>query len=165
MSIWVFVIECIIMITVFGIFVFRLLLISPLTFISDYPPEIQEEYYRSQHKETAKKSLSKIMAVKKMVALLVLVFLFAWLAYKIGAATFVQGLFAVYGYMIVLAVFDTCFLDWILFANIRRIRLPGTEHMEKEYHQKWFHVKVILPMLPVFVAVGAVSAFLMTWIW
>ena len=165
MSVWVFVIECIIMITVFGIFVVGLLLISPLTFISDYPPEIQEEYYRSQHKETAKKSLSKIMAVKKMVALLVLVFLFAWLAHKIGAATFVQGLFAVYGYMIVLAVFDTCFLDWILFANIRRIRLPGTEHMEKEYHQKWFHVKVMLPMLPVFAAGGVISAFLMTWIW
>lgn len=58
------------------------------------------------------------MVVKKIVALLVLVFLFAWLAHKTGAATFVQGLFAVYGHMIVLAVFDTCFLDGILFANI-----------------------------------------------
>ena len=85
MNISVFIVECIIMAMVFGIFVFGLLLISPLTFISDYPPD-----------------------------------------------------------MIVLAAFDTCFLDWILFANIRRIRLPGTEHMEKEYHQKWFHVKVML---------------------
>lgn len=54
---------------VFGIFVFGLLLVSLLTFISDYPPEIQEEYYRSQHKETAKKPLSRIMAVKKIGAL------------------------------------------------------------------------------------------------
>ena len=153
------------MVAVFGIFVFGLLLVSPLTFISDYPPEIQKEYYRSQHKETAKKQLSKIMVVKKITALLALVFLFAWMANKTGAATFVQGLLAVYGYMLVLAAFDTCFLDWILFANIRRIRLPGTEHMEKEYHQKWFHVKVMLPMLPVFAAGGVISAFLMTWIW
>ena len=165
MSILAFIVECIIMTTVFGIFVFGLLFVSPLTFISDYPPEIQEEYYRSQHKETAKKRLSKIMAAKKITASLILVFLFAWMAHKTGAATFVQGLLAVYGYMIVLAVFDTCFLDWILFANIRRIRLPGTEHMEKEYHQKWFHIKVMLPMLPVFAAGGVVSAFLMTWIW
>lgn len=106
---------------VFGIFVFGLLLINPLTFISDYPPEIQEEYYRSQQKETVKKALSKIMAVKKIAALAVLVFLFAWMAHKAGAKTFIQGLLAVYGYMIVLAAFDTCFLDWILFANIRRI--------------------------------------------
>lgn len=165
MDILVFVIECIIMATAFGVLVFGLLLVSPLSFISDYPPEIQEEYYRSQHKEATKKPLSKIMAVKKISALLVLVLLFAWMAHKTGAATFVQGLLAVYGYMLVLAVFDTCFLDWILFANIRRIRLPGTEHMEKEYHQKWFHVKVMLPMLPVFAAGGVISAFLMTWIW
>lgn len=165
MSILVFIIECITMAIVFGVFVFGMLLVSPLTFISDYPPEIQEEYYRSQQKETAKKTLSKIMAVKKIAALLVLVFLFAWMAHKTGAATFVQGLLAVYGYMLILAVFDTCFLDWILFANIRRIRLPGTEHMEKEYHQKWFHVKVMLPMLPVFAVGGVISAFLMTWIW
>ena len=51
----------------------------------------------------------------------------------------------------------------IFFANIRRIRLPGTEHMEKEYHQKWFHVKVMLPLLPVFAVGGVVSAFLMAW--
>ncbi len=46
------------------------------------------------------------------------------MAHKTGAETFVQGLLAAYGYMVVLAVFDTCFLDWILFANIKRIRLP-----------------------------------------
>lgn len=165
MNISVFIIECIIMAMVFGVFVFGLLLINPLTFIGDYPPEIQEEYYRSQHKETMKKALSKIMVVKKIAAVLVLLFLFAWMAHKAGAETFIQGLLVVYGYMIVLATFDTCFLDWILFANIKKIRLPGTEHMEKEYRQKWFHVKVMLPLLPMFAVGGAASAFLMTQLW
>ncbi len=165
MSISVYIIECVIMVAVFGFVVFGMLYISPLTFISDYPPEIQDEYYRSQHKEKVKKTLSKIMVIKKVAALIVMMFLFAWMAHKAGAETFIQGLLAVYGYMIVLAVFDTCFLDWILFANIRRIRLPGTEHMEKEYHQKWFHVKVILPLLPMFIVGGVVIAFLMTCLW
>lgn len=165
MNISVFIIECIIMAVLFGILVFGMLFTSPLTFISDYSPEIQEEYYRSQNREAAKKTLSKIMAVKKIAALLVLLFLFAWMAHKAGAETFVQGLLAAYGYMVVLAVFDTCFLDWILFANIKRIRLPDTEHMEKEYHQKWFHVKVMLPLLPVFAVDGVAIALLMTWIW
>ncbi len=165
MNISFFIIECIIMAPVFGVIAFGALFITPLTFISDYPPEIQEEYYRSQHKEAAKKALSKIMAVKKIAAVLVFLFLFAWMAHKAGAETFIQGLLAVYGYMIVLAVFDTCFLDWILFANIRKIRLPGTEHMEKEYRQKWFHVKVMLPLLPLFAAGGAASAFLMMRLW
>lgn len=36
----------------------------------------------------------------------------------------------------------------ILFANIKRIRLPGTENMDKEYHQKKYHVlRSLLGML------------------
>lgn len=46
MNISVFIIECIIMAVLFGILVFGMLFTSSLTFISDYPPEIQEEYYR-----------------------------------------------------------------------------------------------------------------------
>ena len=60
---------------------------------------------------------------------------------------------------------DTFFLDWILFANIKRLRLPGTEHMEREYHQKWFHIKACIPMTPVFMIGGILSSLLMTWIW
>ena len=36
--------------------------------------------------------------------------------------------------------YDCFFLDWVLFANVKRIRLPGTEHMDKAYHQKKYHV-------------------------
>ena len=32
------------------------LLINPVTFISDYPPEIQEIYYKSQNKEAEKEN-------------------------------------------------------------------------------------------------------------
>ena len=37
--------------------------------------------------------------------------------------------------------------------------------MEKEYHQKWFHVKVLLPMIPVFAVGGIIISFLMVWSW
>ena len=82
-----------------------------------------------------------------------------------GARTFWEGLIVIYGYIIILAMFDTFFLDWILFANVKRIRLPGTDDMEKEYHQKWFHVKVLLPMIPVFAVGGIIISFLMVWLW
>ena len=38
----------------------------------------------------------------------------------------------------------TFFIDWVLFAKMKMFRLPGTEHMDKEYAQKWFHVKGML---------------------
>lgn len=161
----VILIEIIIMLLVFGFLVFGLLCISPLTFISDYPPEIQEVYYRTQHKEVTKKKLTIAMKIKKIVALIAFMFLFARMLHLAGAETFAEGLLLSYAYILCLFAWDTFFLDWVLFANMKRIRLPGTEHMEKEYHQKWFHVKVCTPMIPVFAAIGAFSALLMSWIW
>ena len=33
--------------------------------------------------------------------------------------------------------------------------------MEREYHQKWFRMKVCIPMMPVFMIVGILSSLLM----
>ncbi len=161
----VILIEIVIMLLVFGFCVFGLLYISPLTFISDYPPEIQAEYYRSQHKEATKKKLTKLMKLKKLLAVIVFLFLFAWMLHLAGAKTFWQGVGLTWVYMLCVFAWDTFFLDWVLFANIKRVRLPGTEHMEKEYHQKWFHVKVCLPVVPFAIVAGFLSSALMLWIW
>lgn len=164
MNVTVIVVELLIMFLVFAFLVIGLLLINPVTFISDYPLEIQEVYYKSQNKEAEKEKLTTMMIIKKVAALIVFMFLFAWMLHLAGAKTFIQGLLLTYTYAIALFAWDTFFLDWVLFANIKRIRLPGTEHMDKEYHQKWFHVKVCIPMIPVFAVVGVLSALIMIWI-
>lgn len=165
MNISIILIEIIVMLLCFGLLVFGMLLISPLSFISDYPPEIQKAYYLSQHKEASKAKLTKLMIAKKICAVIVFLFLFAWLLHIAGATTFWQGVFLCTIYILSIFVFDTFFLDWVLFANIKRIRLPGTEHMEKEYHQKWFHVKVCLPVIPFAIIVCFLSSGLMLLIW
>lgn len=165
MNVTVIIAELLIMFLVFGFLVIGMLLISPLSFVSDYPPEIQEVYYRSQSKEATREKLNTLMLIKKVIALIAFMFLFAWMLHIAGAQTFSQGLLLAYVYMFALFAWDTFFLDWILFANIKRIRLPGTEHMDKEYHQKWFHVKVCIPMIPVFAVMGVLSSLIMMWIW
>ena len=79
MNISVILIEIAVMLLGFTVLVFGMLLINPLTFISDYPPEIQAEYYRSQHKEVAKEKLNKLMILKKLIAVVVFLFVFAWM--------------------------------------------------------------------------------------
>ena len=160
MNVTVIVVELLIM-----FLVICLLLINPVTFISDYPPEIQEIYYKRQNKEAEKEKLTTMMIIKKVVVLIVFMFLFAWMLHLAGAKIFIQGLLLTYTYAIALFAWDTFFLDWVLFVNIKKIRLPGTEHMDKEYHQKWFHVKVCIPMIPIFAIVGVLSALIMIWIW
>ncbi len=165
MDITIILIEIAVMCLLFLFFVIGLLLISPLTFISDYPPEIQEAYYRSQNKEAVKEKMTAIMKIKKIFAMVAFMFVFAWMLHIAGAADFIGGVLLSYLYMLVLFFWDTFFLDWVLFANIKRLRLPGTEDMDKEYHQKWFHIKVCLPMIPVFMVGGILSSLLMIIMW
>ena len=61
-----------------------------------------------------------------------------------GAKTFLEGFLLTFGLMVWIGAYDTFFLDWVLFANLKRFRLEGTEHMDKAYHQKWFHLKGML---------------------
>lgn len=48
------------------------------------------------------------------------------------------------GLMLWIGLYDTLFLDFVLFANLKAFRLEGTEHMDEAYHQKWFHLKGLL---------------------
>ena len=43
-----------------------------------------------------------------------------------------------------MVAFAALFTAIVLPANLPMFRLEGTEHMDKAYHQKWFHVKGML---------------------
>lgn len=62
------------------------------------------------------------------------------LALAAGATDFKTDFLYAYGLWLLVDWYDCFFLDWVLFANVKRIRLPGTEHMDKAYHQKKYHV-------------------------
>lgn len=62
--------ELLITIVCFTLLVTVPITISPVSFISDFPPAIQEAYYRSQKVEKKKETLKKAMIVKKVVVLI-----------------------------------------------------------------------------------------------
>ena len=64
--------------------------------------------------------------------------------------------------MVFIGCYDTFFIDWILFANIKAFRLEGTEHMDEAYHQKWFHVKGMLFPGSVFMVIVGILTGLVT---
>lgn len=161
MNINTIIIELVIFLILFCGLTSLMLYINPLSFISDYPPEIQDRYYKSQHKEVSKEKLTTIMKIKKAISLIVFFFIFAWMFHIAGATTFTQGVLLTYIFLFAWFSFDTFFMDWVLFSNIKRFRLPGTENMDKEYHQKWFHVRACAPMVPIGLITGPIVAFIM----
>jgi len=111
--------------------------------IHNYPPDIQEEYFKTHKRIDVSYKSKKVLLAKGFGVVLfsVLLTLCSWLA---GASTFAEGFLVAFGLMVWIGLFDTMFIDWVLFANIRKFRLPGTEHMDEAYHQKWFHFRGIL---------------------
>ena len=111
--------------------------------IHNYPPDIQEAYFKT-HERMDVSYRSKNVLLTKGFGLLFFTAVLLGCALLAGAADFWQGFWLTFGLMAWIGVYDTCFLDWVLFANLPMFRLEGTEHMDKAYHQKWFHVKGML---------------------
>jgi hypothetical protein len=111
--------------------------------IHNYPPDIQEEYFKTHERIDVSSTSKKVIFTKSLGVTIFCVILFVS-ALLAGAHTFLQGFLLSFGLMIWIGLYDTLFIDWVLFANIKAFRLEGTEHMDRAYHQKWFHLKGIL---------------------
>lgn len=112
---------------------------NPVWWIHDFPKDIQEEYFKT-HERIPSAFFSKTVLIKKGCALLLVLALFMGIIWWIGARTFTQAFIVTYGIWFIINWYDCFILDWVFFANIKAVRLPGTEHMDKAYHQKMYHV-------------------------
>ena len=130
--------------------------------IHNYPPDIQAEYFRT-HEKVDVSYQSKNVILTKGLGILLFTGILLVCALAAGAETFRQGFLLAFGLMVWIGVDDTCFLDWVLFANLPMFRLEGTEHMDRAYHQKWFHAKgmlfpgVIFALIPAALVGGLVA--------
>ena len=165
MSIWVILIEMAVFAAIFTVIVFLASRgdrkYSPAA-IHNYPPDIQEEYFKT-HERVDVSYRSKNVILTKGFGILLFTGILLVCALVAGANTFRQGFGLAFGLMAWIGVYDTCFLDWVLFANLPGFRLEGTEHMDKAYHQKWFHAKgmlfpgVVFALIPAALVGGLVT--------
>lgn len=157
MTPWILIVECLAIGIPFSLMVVIMLNKDPVNMIVNYPPEIQAEYYRSQGLEAKKEKLTARNYIAKVIFMVAALALMVGLSRLARAHSFLDGFIAALCYSLSLFVVDTFIIDWIFFARVKRWRLPGTEHMDKEYAQKWFHVKDCFPMIPVFLIAAALN--------
>ena len=156
--------EISVLLVLFAGFVTAAITRDPRNFVSDFPPEIQKVYYASQNIPVPKTTFTARELLRKILFSLALMFLLAWMAKRAGARGYLQGFFVIFSYLAAIAAFDTFILDWIFFPRIRRWRLPGTEHMDREYRVKWFHLKVVLQVSPLFLVYALLTAGIFIWL-
>ena len=145
MNIGIIIIEAIIFAIIFTTSVFIMAKKCKNTpgWIFNYPKDIQDEYFKTHERVDVSFKSKKVIATKAVAILIFTAILFVC-SYLAGAKTFWQGFVVTFILMAWIGLYDTLILDWIVFANMKMFRLEGTEHMDKEYHQKWFHLKGML---------------------
>jgi hypothetical protein len=136
---WTFIIiETLVMTAAFTAMVLIPLVKNPVWWIHDYPKDIQEEYFKT-HERVPAGFFSPTVLLKKGLAILVVLAALVGLLWLAGVKGFWQAFAVGYGMWLFIDWYDCFFLDWVLFANMKAVRLPGTEHMDKAYHQKRYH--------------------------
>ena len=120
---------------------------NPVWWIHDFPQDIQDEYFKN-HERIPSAFFSKTVLIKKALGLVVALTLLVGIVWWIGAQSFLEAFIIIYGLWTIINWYDCFILDWVFFANIKAVRLPGTEHMDKAYHQKTYHfIRALYGML------------------
>ncbi len=134
----IIIIETLVMTAAFTAMILIPLTKNPVWWIHDYPEDIQEEYFKT-HERVPSKFFTKTVLLKKGFALLVTLAVMLGLMKLAGAYNFWSAFALSYGIWLFIDWYDCFFLDWVLFANLKSVRLSGTEHMDAAYHQKKYH--------------------------
>lgn len=111
---------------------------NPVWWIHDYPGDIQEEYFRT-HPRIPTTFFLKTVLIKKSFGLMIALAMLIGIIWWIGARSFSEAFMVSYGLWLIVDWYDCFILDWVFFAHLKSVRLPGTEHMDKAYRQKKYH--------------------------
>lgn len=138
---------------------------NPLTGIHNYPPAIIRRVRELGLIADTQLPGSGAVYGKKIAAALVIAILCTLVVWFVNSARSLwQGFGITYLLWTVVNWYDALVIDCIWFCHDRRFRIPGTENMEADYLDYWFHIKGSLKGqligLPVAVLVGILTALL-----
>lgn len=134
-------IQCVVCCVLFTLIILPAQYKDPIKMIMSYPPGIRKRVEElPQYKDTIKQR-EKAHLGKKVFGLVFFVIIFSAVAYFSGCRTFGEAFVHVFILFFVVNVYDMVVLDWGNFCHSKKLRIPGTEDMDKEYRDYLFHVR------------------------
>lgn len=114
---------------------------DPIKTLYNYPPKIQErvqslDEYKDKIPTKENKFVAKIIA-----SIIFLIIICLILRFINGYTSFLESFG--YGFLLwtIVNLYDAIVLDIIWFCHDKRFIFKGTEDMQDEYHNYWFHIK------------------------
>ena len=116
----IIIIETIILTAAFTAMILIPLVKNPVWWIADYPEDIQEEYFKT-HERIPSKFFTPTVLLKKGMALIIALILLLVVVKLAGAHDFWSAFGVGYGMWLFIDWYDCFFLDWVLFANMKKV--------------------------------------------
>ena len=134
-------IECIMACLVFTLIMLPSIYENPINHIMSYPKAIRDRVESlPEYKSTIKQTKSKHLT-SKLISIPIFAFILALVAYFSGARDFKSAYFHVFILFLFVNIYDAIILDIMIFCNSKKLRIPGTEDMDKEYKSYWHHIR------------------------
>lgn len=134
-------IQCIVFCILFTLIILPAQYKNPISMIASYPPKIiQRVESLTQYKDTIKQK-EKAHIIKKVFGLFFFVLLLSFIACLSGCRDFQSTFIHVFTLFFAVNIYDLIVLDWLVFCHSKKLRIPGTEDMDKEYKDYFFHVR------------------------
>lgn len=134
-------VQCVICCILFILIILPAQYKDPIKLIMSYPPEIRKRVESLPRYQGTIKQREKSHIAKKIVGLMFFVIVLSVIAYFSGCRSFVTTFVHVVTLFFVVNIYDLIVLDWGSFCHSSKLRIPGTEDMEKKYKNYGFHVK------------------------
>lgn len=151
-------IECMIACLIFTVIILPTQYKDPVKYIMSYPPEIRKRVESLPEYKNSIKRTEKRHIIKKLIAVFVCVTLLSGVAYFSGAKNFQTAFVHVFILFLAVNLFDVIVLDIGVFCHSKRLRIAGTEDMDKEYKNYLFHVKGGIKGIMLGVVISLLSA-------
>ena len=134
-------IECIIFSILFSLMIFIPLYKNPIGQIMSYPKEIRKRVENlPQYKDSIKKREKKHLSIK-IISIFIFALILSIVAYFSGATTFKEVFGHVFILFLFVNIYDLFIMDLLIFRNVKKFRIPGTEDMDEEYKSAKHYVK------------------------
>lgn len=151
-------IECMIACIIFAMIILPTQYKDPIKYIMSYPPEIRKRVESLPEYKNSIKRTEKGHILKKLVAVILFITLLSAVAYFSGAKRFQTAFLHVFILFFAVNLFDVIVLDIGVFCHSKKLRIAGTEDMDKEYKNYLFHIKGAIKGIVLGIVISLLSA-------
>ncbi len=124
-------------------FTLMILILSkdPIKTVYNYPPKIRERVKSLEEYKDKIPTQNNKIATKILAAIIIIIIASVVMRFVNGYTDFLTGFKYSYLLWTIVNWYDALIMDCLWFCHDKRFVLKGTEDMEKDYHDYWFHIK------------------------